>query len=118
MLKNRNVVLASAIANASLTKGRHIAALPNTPLAVLGMSMKPMIGEGDDMSAVERAAVDDGTSLMSHSNEMANLANGTINRFQTYRNQIRNYIYPIIREIIEKCEVRAWLSPKWCNKLL
>jgi ABC-2 type transport system ATP-binding protein len=27
-----------------------------------------------DMSAVERAAVDDGTSLMSHSNEMANLA--------------------------------------------
>jgi hypothetical protein len=106
MLKNRNVVLASAIANASLTKGRHIAALPNTPLAVLGMSLKPMIGEGDDMSAVERAAVDDGTSLMSHSNEMANLANGTINRFQTYRNQIRNYIYPIIREIIEKCEVR------------
>ncbi len=106
MLKNRNVVLASAIANASLTKGRHIAALPNTPLAVLGMSLKPMIGEGDDMTAVERAAVDDGTSLMSHSNEMANLANGTINRFQTYRNQIRNYIYPIIREIIEKCEVR------------
>ena len=106
MIKERNISLAAAIANASLTKGRMINAKPNTPLAVLGMSMKPMIGEGDDLGAVAKAAIDDGTSLMSHSNEMAAMATGTVNRFQAYRNQIRNYIYPIIREIIEKCEVR------------
>ena len=71
MIKERNISLAAAIANASLTKGRMINAKPNTPLAVLGMSMKPMIGEGDDLGAVAKAAIDDGTSLMSHSNEMA-----------------------------------------------